>query len=116
MAIIIDNLDQAGVPLMVYESPAGLWPVEFWLLAAGASVLFAGVLFWMSLRNQIRAVIKQLEILNGRHDHLDRSMTDLRREHYELAREFSEFRGELRGQLNAWNASARDGQRPATRP
>ena len=102
---------------MVYDARVDLWPVEFWLVAAVASVLFVGVLIWLSLRNQLRAVVKQLENLNGRHDHLDRSITEIRREHHELAREFSEFRGEVRGQLNAWNIPAgSDLQTPATRP
>lgn len=101
---------------MVYKSPADIWPAEFWLVAAVVAVLIVSVLIWVSLRNQTRAVIKQLENLNGRHDHLDRSFTELKRDYYELAREFSEFRGELRGQLNASNSSARDKPPPETGP
>ena len=97
---------------MVYDSPTDIWPAEFWFVAAIVIVLVVGVLIWVSLRNQIRGVIKQLENLNGRHDHVDRSIAELKRDYYELAREFSEFRGELRGLRSA--PTSQDGRfRPA---
>ena len=94
-------LTERGTPFMEYDSPTDIWPAEFWFVAAVGVILVVGVLIWVSLRNQIRGVIKQLENLNGRHDHVDRSITELKRDYYELAREFSEFRGELRGLRNA---------------
>ena len=86
----------------------------FALTVVGA--ILVAVLFWVSLRNGLRAVRKQITNLIGRHDHHDRLVTDLKRDYYELAREFSEFRGEIRGLMNAPNAPRQDNRPPQQPP
>lgn len=65
------------------------------------AVVAMGVFLWQVFNRRFEGVDARFDQVDARFDKLEAKVEDLAKDHRSLARELSEFRGEMRGRLDA---------------